>query len=532
MTLYAVGFNGNKLIIRKREVIMEQSKVEKSRFNRFLNRVEAIGNKMPEVFMLFVYLIIIMMVLSLIASFFKLSAIHPVTKETLVVQNIISVYGFTKILTNAVSGFTGYAPLGIVLVSMMGIGLCEKSGLLEVAVRNKLGKTKGRPIKTMAILVLLSICSMSAGDSAFIVMPPLGALVFLSIGRNPLAGMMLAYASVAGAYGGNFIPSMLDMVLIGFTESAVELSGLSAVTNPLMTYYFQVVSGVVIIAVAIWVTLKFVEPRLGKLENVQEEHIKQITDLQRKGLKAAAISLLIFLALIVLGTAPANGILRDPETNAIISTKSPLMAGLVILITVGFFIPGIVFGRITGTIKNTKEMVNILNKSMAEMGSYIALVFMMALFTNIFAWSNMGIILAINGANALQASGFPIPVLIVILILFVIPVDLFIPSGSGKWAIFAPILVPMFMFLGFHPAFTQMIYRIGDAVINVCTPLMAYYIMMLQYGKKYDNNLGLGTMIATMLPYSIFFLLTWIILILAWYFLKLPLGPGGPMLLP
>lgn len=511
---------------------MQQSKVKKSKFDKFLDKIEDIGNRLPEAFMIFAYLCLFMMILSLICSLLKVSAVHPVTKETLVVQNLISTTGLTKLLTSAVSGFSGFAPLGVVLVCMLGVGLCEKSGLLQVAIRHGLGNVKGSPVKIIVILILLSILSMAAGDSGFIVMPPLGAIIFASIGRNPIAGMMCAYASVAGAFGGNMIPTSLDMLLIGFTENAVKISGIEAATNPVMNYYFQLVSVVLVTAIGTWVTLKFVEPRLGKLENYEVEHIEEITDVQRKGMKLAGLSVLILLALVVLGTAPANGILRDPETHAIISTKSPLMGGLVVIITLAFFIPGMVFGRITGTIKDTKAMVQAFNQSMAEMGGYIALTFIMAQFTSLFSWSNMGIILAIKGASALEASGFPIPVVMVLLILFIIPLDVFLGSSSAKWAVFAPIFVPMFMFLGFHPAFTQMVYRVGDAVINVCSPLLAYYIMLLALGRRYDKNLGLGTMIATMLPYSIFFLIAWIIQLLIWYFLKLPLGPGGPMMLP
>jgi len=511
---------------------MEKVKMNKSKFDKFLDKIEELGNKLPEAFMIFLWLGVIMMVLSLVCSALGVSAIHPVSKEKLVVQNLISTFGLTKILTNAVTGFTSFAPLGVVLVAMLGVGLCDKSGLLQIAIRNSLGNVKGSPIKVMVILIMLSILSLAAGDSGFIVMPPLGALIFLSIGRNPLAGMMLAYASVAGAFGGSFIPTSLDMLLIGFTENAVKISGIAASTNPMMNYYFQLASTVLVTTVGAWVTIKFVEPRLGKLENVQNEHIEAVTDLQRKGMKWAGISLLLFLALVVLGTAPANGILRDPKTHAIISSSSPLMAGLVVILTLSFFIPGMVFGKITGTIKNASVMVKMFNQSMSEMGGYVALTFMMALFSNIFAWSNMGIIMAIKGANALKASGFPIPVVMILLILFIIPLDIFLASSSGKWAIFAPILVPMFMYLGFHPAFTQMVYRIGDAVINVCTPLLAYYIMMMEYGRKYDKNLGLGTMVATMLPYSLFYMIGWIILLMVWYFAKLPLGPGGPLLLP
>lgn len=511
---------------------MESNKVKKSGFDKFLDVIEDIGNKLPEAFMIFAYLVAFMLILSLVLSMMGVSAVHPVTQEVMAVQNILSITGLTKFLTTAVTNFTGFAPLGVVLVCMLGVGLCEKSGLLQVAIRHGLGNVKGSPIKVMVILILLSIFSMAAGDSGFIVMPPLGAIIFASIGRNPIAGMMVAYASVAGAFGGNMIPTSLDMLLIGFTDNAVKMSGIEAATNPMMNYYFQLTSVLLVTTVATWVTLKFVEPRLGKLENYEVEEMEEITDLQKKGLKAAGISILIFIALIVLGTAPAQGPLRDPETFKIISTKSPLMGGLVFIITLAFYIPGMIYGRITGTIPDSKSMVEAFNKSMSEMGGYIALTFIMAQFTAIFSWSNMGIILAIKGANALQASGFPIPVVMVLLILFIIPLDIFLGSSSAKWAVFAPILVPMFMFLGFHPAFTQMVYRVGDAVINVCSPLLAYYIMLLAQARRYDKNMGLGTMIATMLPYSIFFLIAWVIQLLLWYFLRLPLGPGGPMLLP
>lgn len=510
---------------------MEINQQKKSLFNRFLDKIEAVGNKLPEVFMIFAMLCLFMMVLSMVLSLLNVSAVHPVTKDTLVVQNLISAAGITKLLTGIVTNFSGFAPLGVVLVCMLGVGLCEKSGLLKVALRHGLGSVKGSDLKIIVILVILSIMASAAGDSGFIVMPPLGALIFISIGRNPLAGMMVAYASVAAAYGGNIIPATIDVLLVGFTETAVKISGIPTPVNPLMNYYFQVSSVVLIVTIITFVTIKIVEPRLGKLENFVAEEIEEITPLQKKGLKWAGIAVLIFIALIVLGTAPANGMLRDPETHKIISTKAPLMAGLVVIITLMFYIPGMVYGRITKTIPNAKAMVEAMNKSMSEMGGYIALTFIMAQFTALFNWSNVGIILAIKGANALNSSGFPIPVVIVLLVLFIIPLDIFLGSASAKWAVLAPILVPMFMFLGYHPAFTQMVYRIGDAVINICSPLVAYYVMLLALGRKYDKNLGLGTMIATMLPYSIFLLVIWIIQLLVWYFLKLPLGPGGPMML-
>jgi aminobenzoyl-glutamate transport protein len=208
------------------------------------------------------------------------------------------------------------------------------------------------------------------------------------------------------------------------------------------------------------------------------------------------------------------------------------MKGLVTLITLLFFIPGYVFGKVTGTIKDTKDMVKVLGQSMADMGPYVTLSFIIAQFTGFFTWSNMGLIFAIKGANALQASGFPIPVVIVLIVIMTILIDIFLGSSSAKWAIFAPIFVPMFMFMGYHPTFIQQVYRTGDAIINVITPLIPYYGMMLAFGRKYDKDLKLGTLIATMFPYSMWYAIVWVVMLLIWYFFKIPFGPGGPMMLP
>lgn len=510
---------------------VELNKKNNTRFDRMLDKIEKVGNKIPEPMVLFLWLCIIVIVLSFILSKIGFSAVHPVTKDTLTVVNLFSVAGFQKMLTNVVSNFTGFYALGVVLVAMLGVGVCDKSGLFATLLRNSMSNIKGSSIKVVFIVVLASIISNAAADSGFIIMPALGAMIFSAAGRNPIAGALCAYASVSGAFSANVIITSLDVVLIGFTESAVKLVDPNFTVNPAMNYYFEVVSVFLLTAVATWVTIKFVEPRLGKWDKV-EGKLEEVKDEDVKALKWAGIALAIYAALVLWGAIPANGILRDPKTFSLISSGAPLMKAIVVLIALAFFIPGLVFGKVTGKFKNSKDVVAALSQTMSDMGSYIALIFMIGQFISYFGWSNLGIIFAIKGASALEASGLPIALVIVLFILLCVVIDIVIGSASAKWAIMAPIFIPMFMFLGYHPSLIQMAYRIGDSVINVITPLSAYFPIIYAEVRKYDKNAGMGTIIANMTPYSMAFLVFWVAQLLIWYFLKLPMGPGSPMMMP
>lgn len=505
---------------------------KKSRFDKFLNWVEKVGNKLPEPLLLFAGLSVVVVLLSYVFSLLGFSDIHPVTKEPLHVVNLLSVSGLQRILSNAVNNFLSFPPLGIVLTCMLGVGLCEKSGLFSALLRNSLSGLKGSSVKVVVVLVFASIFANAAGDSGFIIMPPIGAMIFSALGRNPLAGMMCAYASVAGAFSANLIVTSLDVLLIGFTEPAAQSAGIPVTgVHAAMNYYFQAFSVITLTVVSTWVTLKVLEPRLGPSKHAAEA-MEEVTPQQKKALKNAGIALLIYLVIVALGVIPSNGILRDPETFSPIASNAPLMKGLVVLIALMFFIPGLVYGKFAGIFKSGKDIVAAFNETMTNMGSYVAMSFFMAQFINFFGWSNLGILFAIKGANALQTSGFPIPVILVLFTLLCVVLDIFLGSASAKWAIMAPIFIPMFMFLGFHPSLITMAYRIGDSVINIVTPLLAYFGMLLVSARKYDKSIGMGTLMANMLPYSLSFLVVWLIQLLVWYFLKLPMGPGAPLMLP
>lgn len=494
----------------------------------FLNWVERVGNKLPEPLTIFVYLAGIAILVSLVGSILGLSAIHPLTGETVTVVNLFSKEGIQKMLMNAVSNFSGFAPLGLVLVTILGVGLAEKTGFFSALLRKTLGNVKGG--KVVAIVIFTSIMANAAGDTGFIVMPPLAAMLFTAVGMNPLVGMMAAYAAVAGGFCANLIVNSLDVLVVGFTQSAANLLDPEFMINPAANWYFLIASTFVLTAVATYVTLKIVAPRMGK-GDFEVEKIEEVSAEEVKGLKAAGIATLAYLILCFALAIPANGLLREPETGSLLSYSSPLMKGLVPLITLLFFIPGYVFGKVAGKIKSDKDIVNMLGQAMSEMGPYIVLAFVIAQFINYFNWSNLGLIMAIKGADFLKSLGAPAPVLLVLFIIVSSVLNLFVGSSSAKWAILSPIFVPMFMLLGFHPALTQVAYRIGDSVTNVITPLLPYFAILISFAKKYDKNIGMGTLIANMLPYSIAFFIFWTIQLLLWYFLNLPLGPNAPILM-
>lgn len=509
---------------------LQQDNKKVKGFEKFLSWLERTGNKLPEPLTIFVWLAGIVLLLSLIGSLAGFSAVHPVTKKTVTTVSLLSVSGLQQMISNAVSNFTSFPPLGVVLVAMLGVGLAEKTGLFSALLRKTVVGTKGNTTVVVATIIFASIMANAAGDTGFIIMPPIAAMVFSAIGKNPLAGMLAAYAAVAGGFSANLIVNSLDVLVVGFTQSAVDLLDKSVKVNPASNWYFLIVSCFILTIVGTWVTIKIVEPRMGKFHG-EVEAVEKVTEIESKGLKYAGVGLLVLIVIVAALAIPENGLLRDPKTHSLIEYTSPFMKGLIALITLAFFVPGYIFGRVSGKIKSDKDTVAILGQAMAEMGPYIVLSFVIAQFISYFNWSNLGLILAIKGADLLKASGAPAPVLLVLFVILAAFINLFIGSCSSKWAILSPIFVPMFMLLGFHPALTQMAYRIGDSITNVITPLLPYFAILLAFAKKYDKNLGMGTLMANMIPYTIVFFIIWTIQLLLWFFLKLPLGPGAPMML-
>lgn len=490
---------------------------------RFLHFVEILGNKIPNPILMFIWLAAGVVVLSGVCSYFGVSEVNPVTQKTVKVVNLMSLSGLVRMLTNFVSNFTGISALGLTLTCMLGVGVAEHAGLFHAALRG-LAKTKGSDTKVIALFIFVCVMADCTGGAGFVVMPPLGALIWASMGRNPLAGMLAAYASVSGAFASNLMITSMDVVNFGFTEAAAQLLIPDIVLSPSMNWYFSAVSVVFLTIFATLITLKVVEPRLGKYSGDYHEVMAQQGENEQKGLHAALIAFIVYIAIVV--ALCVTGILADSK-GSLLASKAPLMKSMTVLIALMFAIPGIAFGYASGTFKDFNDVAAAMSKAMAGMGNYIAMFYFIAQFLKYFGWSNLGLIMAIKGANALKASGLPVSAILVCFVVMSMFLNLLIGSASTKWSIFSSIFVPMFMLMGYSPALVQMAYRIGDAVTNPICPTFAYFGMLLALAQRYDKKAGFGTLMSNMMPYVISFFVFMIAELLVWFFLDLPLGPGA-----
>ncbi|GAB6139036.1 AbgT family transporter [Halanaerobaculum tunisiense] len=502
----------------------KEAKKNNSLFYRFLDFVEMVGNRLPHPFTLFVIFTLIMIVISFITGVTGVQVDHP-TKDTIVeAKNLLSTQGIQYMLLNLINNFTSFRPLGLVLGMMLGIGLAEKAGLMSAFMKKfMLGAPKR--LVLMAIF-LIGICGNIASDAAVIIVPPLAGAIFYGMDRNPLVGIAAGYAAACAGFTANLIIAGTDALLAGITEEAAQSMQQGISVNPTVNYYFMIVSTVILTFIGAWVTKKFVEPQAGEYVSdgkVEENDNLGITKLQNKGLKRAGITTLIYWGFIILSLIPVNSPFRN-EAGGLI--PSPFLDGIVPFILFWFIAIGIVYGITVGEIESDEDIPKLMGESMEDMAGYIVLVFAIAQFISYFEWTNLGMILAVKLASLLKmmnVTGFPM-VIGVILISTVI--NIFIGSGSAKWALLSPVFVPMFMMFDYSPAFAQLAYRIGDSTTNAITPLFPYFPVVLGFMKKYDDSAGIGTVISYIMPYTIVFGIIWFILLAIWFFLGLPLGPG------
>ncbi len=501
-----------------------------------LEAIERIGNKLPHPATLFAIFAGGTIILSGIVSAFDISVIHPGTQEEIRPFNLLSISGLHMILTNMVVNFTSFAPLGTVLVALLGIGVMESSGFMATALR-RLVLSAPRHLLTFAI-VFAGILSNTASEVGYVVLVPLGAMIFLAVGRNPIAGLAAAFAGVSGGYSANLLLGTIDPLLAGLSEEAAKIIDQAYEVNPAANYYFMFVSTFFIALVGTWVTEKIVIPRLGPYKgDARPEQLHDITSEEKRGLKYAAYTFYIIIILLLWATMPVSGgiwdhipgsgFLRDPVTGDLL--RSPFMSGIVAMIFIIASIIGIAYGLGAGTLKSNADVINGMGKSMSTLGTYIVLVFFAAQFVAYFNWTNLGLIFAIKGAETITAVGMGRIPLMISLVFISALINMVIGSASAKWAIMAPVFIPMFMLLGYSPEFTQMAYRIGDSVTNIIAPMMSYFALIVAFMEKYDKNAGIGTIIATMLPYSIAFLIFWLILMIFWILTGLPIGPGAEL---
>ena len=499
-----------------------------SALDRFLSVIERGGNALPHPVTIFAGMAGAVLVVSAIVSSLGVSVIHPGTGKTIEAVNLLSIPGLHRILTSLVSNFTGFAPLGTVLVAMLGIAVAEGTGLLGAALK-LLVLSAPKRVLTVAI-VFAGVMSNAGGEVGYVLLVPLAALVFLAVGRHPLAGIAAAFAGVSGGYSANLLLGTVDPLLAGLSQEAARIIDPAYTVTPAANYYFMFVSTFVLTAAGTVVTERVVEPRLGRYEGAAtRDTMTEITPAERRGLRWALLATLAIAATLLAGTVPDTGFLRDPQTRELL--HSPFMSGIVGIIFVTGFVVGVAYGLGAGTVKADTDVIKGMSRAMETMGGYLVLVFFAAQFVAFFTWSNLGLIVAVQGAAVLKASGLGTIPLVLSLILLTAVINLLMGSASAKWAIMAPVFVPMFMLLGYTPEFTQGAYRVGDSVTNIVSPMMTYFPLIITFVQRYQPAAGFGTVVATMLPYSVTFLIVWSILLVLWVLAGLPLGPGAGLYL-
>lgn len=513
-------------------------------FTRFLDGVEWLGNLLPHPVTLFAILAVGIVILSGILGGLGLAVEDPrpvgasgrADDGMIRAVSLLSADGVRRIWTGLVTNFTGFAPLGVVLVAMLGVGVAEKSGLLSAAVR---GMVLGAPRHVVTVVIVFAgIISNTASEVGYVVLIPLAGAIFYALGRHPLAGMAAAFAGVSGGYSANLLIGTIDPLLAGITQEAARLIDAEYVVVATANWYFMVASTFLITAIGSLVTIFVVEPKLGPYnpdkadpDILDDRMMEPLNAGERKGLVWAGFALLGVLAVMALTLVPEWGILRNPDTGDRIN--SPFFRGFVVWILIFFVFTGIAYGRAVGTMKNDRDVINAMAAALASLGLYIVLVFFAAQFVAFFGWTNLGAITAVTGANVLQDTGLTGPVIFFLFILMCAFVNLMLGSASAQWAVTAPIFVPMLMLIGYAPEVIQAAYRIGDSSTNIITPMMSYFGLILAWATRYQKDLGVGTLIAMMLPYSILFLLTWSGFFFLWTFvLGLPVGPGSPTYYP
>ncbi|MBN9655027.1 AbgT family transporter [Halobacillus sp. GSS1] len=503
----------------------EKSSTKKAKgFSRLLNGVEKVGNKLPDPFMLFVYLSVFTIIGSWIISLFGVTTTQPGTGEEIAIKSLVSGEGLQYILTSMLENFTGFKPLGLVLAMMLGIGLANKVGLLETAIKSTILKAP-KSLITYAV-IFVGILGNLASDAAFVIVPPLAAMVFYTLGRHPLAGLAAGFAGVGSGFTANIIIAGTDALLSGISTEVMESLDSNIVVTPVDNWYFMIASVVVLSVTGALITEKIVEPRLGKYEGEGGTELEESTKLEKRGFRNAVLAALGFIALLIFAIAIPGSALRNEEGGII---PSPFLSGIVPIILLFFITIGVAYGVTVKKITSTRDISGYMGEAMKEMSGFIVLIFAAAQFIAYFDWTNIGTWIAVSGANflgSINMTGLPVVIGFVFLTALM---NMFIFSGSAQWALEAPIFLKMFYLLDYHPAFIQAAYRIADSSTNIITPMNPYIIIVLAFMKEYDKKAGLGTLIALMLPYAVIFLSVWIVLLLAFALLGIPFGPGVGM---
>lgn len=490
---------------------------------RCLGWVERAGNKLPHPTSLFIILSVLILLLSWLLSAAGYGAVHPINGNLVQVNNLISQSGLTQIMEKTVTNFTHFAPVGTVLVAMLGLGIAEKSGLLASLLRLIVLKTPNSMITPT--VVFAGVLSSIAADAGYVVLIPLAGHLFATAGKNPIAGMAAAFAGVSGGFSANLMVGPIDALLSGISTEAARLIDHNYEVSILANYFFMIVSTALITGLGTFVTERVIIPRLPTEQTIDNGHHESLNFLERKGIRNASIAILVIAVLICFATIPADGILRNPTTGSLI--KSPFISGIVTLISLTAALAGIIFGITQRTFRSDKDIVESMEQTMAMMAGYIVLMFFAAQFVSYFSWSNIGLISAIKGSELLKTLALHPAIVLCVFIMMAAGLNLLVGSASAKWSVMAPIFVPMFLLAGIPADVTQAAYRVGDSTTNIITPLMPYFGVVVAFMQRYDKDIGIGSIMALMLPYSVALLLGWSVLFSAWVILGIPFGPSS-----
>jgi aminobenzoyl-glutamate transport protein len=495
----------------------------KKKKNNILGAVEKVGNALPHPAALFALFALTTLLLSLLGHYLQWQGFNPGNGETVKIVNLLSRYGLHRILLEMVDSYTGFAPLGIVMVAMLGIGIAESSGLIKASINLLLIKAPRNSITFL--IVFTGILSNIASDLGYILIIPLAGIIFHSLGRHPIAGMAAAFAGVSGGFSANLLIGTIDPLLAGLSTEAARIVDPDYYVLPTSNYYFMVVSTFVIAIVGTWVTKAIVEPRLGKYTgDVEKEEITRLTAKEKSGLKWTGVVFLFFMLIIALGLIPDHGVLRADDNTIL---HSPVLKGFIAVLFIVAGTCGIVYGYVSGTFKKHEDVITGMNSSFKGLISFLVLVFFASQFVAWFKWSNLGILVAVKGAAFLQSADLGLIPLVILFIIISGIINMFMGSASAKWAIMGPVFIPMFMLLGYSPELSQAVYRIGDSITNLISPMMSFFALIIVYFEKYDSKSGIGSLMATMLPYSIAFFIAWTLLMIFWILTGLPLGPDA-----
>jgi aminobenzoyl-glutamate transport protein len=500
---------------------------------RFLSWIERVGNKLPDPALLFLLLLLLVWFISAALSGYTFSVPSANGPRELAIDNQLTGKSLAAFLSNMVKTFTGFAPLGVVLVALLGVGVAERTGFINAGLKALLSITPKKLLSPM--LLLVAIVSHSAADAGYVLVIPLGGVIFYAAGRHPLAGIACAFAGVSGGFSANFIPSGIDPLLQGFTQQAAQIIDAGREVNPLCNWLFTSWSSLLVILCGWYITDRVVEPRLKSTPVDGDERevttLEALSSLEWRGLWAGVAVMVLGMAMLVVAVWPESSPLRSPE-GRLTAFSAPLMQSIVPLIFLLFLVPGVVYGYVAKTVKSHRDIVDGMSQTMSTMGYYLTMIFFCAQFTAAFGQSNLGALLAVKGADFLKMLGLPGMVTIVGIILLSAMVNLLVGSASGKWALLAPIFVPILMQVGLSPELTQAAYRVGDSTTNIVTPLMPYFPLVVAFSARWFKGAGIGTITSLMLPYSVVFLVAWTLFLVGYWALGVPLGIASTYVYP